>query len=56
MAQDDDQHTYIKSWTDGGFVHGDLDTPGDLVKRNLKVEKEKLQNKSMQQYGKGSDQ
>jgi len=55
MAQDDNKYTYFPSWMVGGSDHGDLETPGDLANRDLNVEKEKLQNKSKQQHGKGSD-
>jgi len=37
MAQDNHEHTYFKSWTLGGFVHGDLETRVDLTSRNLKI-------------------
>ena len=55
MTQDDLEYTHFQSWTVKGFVHADLEAPEDLSNRNLKLEQEKLQNKSMQQHGKGSE-
>ena len=51
MPQEGHQHMYLECLPAGGSVQRDLDTPGDLANRNLKVEKEKLQNNSRQQYG-----
>ena len=51
MIQEGHQHVYFECLTAGGSVQRDLDTPGDLANRSLKVEKEKLQKNSRQQHG-----
>ena len=51
MPQEGHQHMYFECLTARGSVQRDLDPPGDLANRNLKVGKEKLQKNSMQQHG-----